>query len=243
MRHTHATLALAAGVHPKVVSERLGHASVAFTLDTYSHAIPAMQETAADLVASLVFEEGSVAVTAANWLTGHERANDKREPQSYRDKKKKPPRKPSEALKVHRLERKEPCPPKECVVHNHDHEDESEPDQAHAASVTLAMRMGGLGRSGGAVGETPPQHNNGDRGTESWDKRNAHGDVSDSIRPRDEAWRVVARRADRVSNEASKQEDACSPHEERNGYRDGANAVPVHTTKRSSARNENRGMA
>ena len=56
LRHTHATLALSAGIHPKVVSERLGHASVAFTLDTYSHAIPAMQETAAELVASLVFE-------------------------------------------------------------------------------------------------------------------------------------------------------------------------------------------
>jgi integrase len=55
LRHTHATLALAAGVHPKVVSERLGHASVTITLDTYSHAIPAMQETAATLVASLVF--------------------------------------------------------------------------------------------------------------------------------------------------------------------------------------------
>ena len=56
LRHTHATLALAAGVHPKVVSERLGHASVTITLDTYSHAIPAMQETAASLVASLVFD-------------------------------------------------------------------------------------------------------------------------------------------------------------------------------------------
>lgn len=56
LRHTHATLALAAGVHPKVVSERLGHASITITLDTYSHAIPAMQETAASLVASLVFE-------------------------------------------------------------------------------------------------------------------------------------------------------------------------------------------
>lgn len=59
LRHTHATLALSAGVHPKVVSERLGHASVAFTLDQYSHAIPALQETAADLVASLVFAEAS----------------------------------------------------------------------------------------------------------------------------------------------------------------------------------------
>jgi integrase len=55
LRHTHATLALAAGVHPKVVSERLGHASVTTTLDTYSHAIPAMQETADEKVASLVF--------------------------------------------------------------------------------------------------------------------------------------------------------------------------------------------
>ena len=56
LRHTHATLALAAGVHPEVVSERLGHASIMITLDTYSHAIPAMQEMAASLVASLVFE-------------------------------------------------------------------------------------------------------------------------------------------------------------------------------------------
>lgn len=56
LRHTHATLALAAGVHPKVVSERLGHASITITLDTYSHAIPAMPETAAALVASLVFD-------------------------------------------------------------------------------------------------------------------------------------------------------------------------------------------
>jgi integrase/predicted RNA-binding Zn-ribbon protein involved in translation (DUF1610 family) len=55
LRHTHATLALQAGIHPKVVSERLGHATVAITLDTYSHAIPAMQEEAAVLIAGLVF--------------------------------------------------------------------------------------------------------------------------------------------------------------------------------------------
>ena len=55
LRHTHATLALSAGVHPKVVSERLGHASVVITLDTYSHSIPAMQEEAASKVASLLF--------------------------------------------------------------------------------------------------------------------------------------------------------------------------------------------
>jgi integrase len=44
-----------AGVHPKVVSERLGHATVSITLDTHSHAIPAMQEEAAALIAGLVF--------------------------------------------------------------------------------------------------------------------------------------------------------------------------------------------
>ncbi len=50
LRHTYATLALQADVHPKVVSERLGHASVIITLDTYSHAIPAMEEQAAEQV-------------------------------------------------------------------------------------------------------------------------------------------------------------------------------------------------
>jgi len=55
LRHTHATLALRAGIHPKVVSERLGHATIAITLDTYSHAVPAMQEEAAARIAELVF--------------------------------------------------------------------------------------------------------------------------------------------------------------------------------------------
>jgi integrase len=55
--HTHATLALQAGIHPKVVSERLGHATISITLDTYSHAIPAMQEEAAALIAGLVFAD------------------------------------------------------------------------------------------------------------------------------------------------------------------------------------------
>jgi integrase len=46
LRHGHATALLAAGVHPKVASERLGHSRVALTLDTYSHVIPGMQEDA-----------------------------------------------------------------------------------------------------------------------------------------------------------------------------------------------------
>lgn len=47
LRHSHATQLLLHGVHPKVVSERLGHATVGITLDTYSHVLPGMQEEAA----------------------------------------------------------------------------------------------------------------------------------------------------------------------------------------------------
>jgi integrase len=47
LRHTHATMLLEQGVNPKVVSERLGHASVATTMDIYSHVLPDMQEKAA----------------------------------------------------------------------------------------------------------------------------------------------------------------------------------------------------
>jgi len=46
-RHTHASLMLKAGIHPKVVQERLGHASIQITLDTYSHVAPGLQEAAA----------------------------------------------------------------------------------------------------------------------------------------------------------------------------------------------------
>lgn len=55
LRHTHATVALRAGIHPKIVSERLGHATVSMTLDVYSHAIPHMQKEAADRMGRLVF--------------------------------------------------------------------------------------------------------------------------------------------------------------------------------------------
>lgn len=47
LRHAHASLLLRQGVHPKVVSERLGHASVGITLDTYSHVLPGLQAAAA----------------------------------------------------------------------------------------------------------------------------------------------------------------------------------------------------
>ena len=54
LRHTHATLALKAGQHPKVVSERLGHATVAFTLDVYSHVVPGMQKQLAEQLGAMV---------------------------------------------------------------------------------------------------------------------------------------------------------------------------------------------
>jgi integrase len=57
LRHTWACLALRAGASPKIVSEPLGHASVAFTLDVYTHAIPGWEADAAATVAGLIFGE------------------------------------------------------------------------------------------------------------------------------------------------------------------------------------------
>ena len=54
LRHAHATLALSAGVNPKVVSERLGHSTIAVTMDTYSHVLPGLQEEAALAVEKLL---------------------------------------------------------------------------------------------------------------------------------------------------------------------------------------------
>jgi integrase len=54
MRHTHATMLMKHGVNPKVVSERLGHATIAMTLSTYSHVLPQMQEQAAAIFAAAV---------------------------------------------------------------------------------------------------------------------------------------------------------------------------------------------
>lgn len=52
--HTHASLLIAAGVPVKVVSERLGHASPAFTISVYQHVIPGMQADAATVFSDLV---------------------------------------------------------------------------------------------------------------------------------------------------------------------------------------------
>ena len=47
-RHTHTTPLLKAGIHPKIVSERLGHANIGINLDTYSHVLPGLQKAAAE---------------------------------------------------------------------------------------------------------------------------------------------------------------------------------------------------
>jgi integrase len=47
LRHTHATMALQEGIHPRIVQERLGHSTISITLDVYSHVLPTMQEEAA----------------------------------------------------------------------------------------------------------------------------------------------------------------------------------------------------
>ena len=47
-QHTHASLMLKQGIHPKIVQERLGHSSIQITLDTYSHVAPGMQQAAAN---------------------------------------------------------------------------------------------------------------------------------------------------------------------------------------------------
>jgi integrase len=57
IRHGHASLLLKAGINPKVVSERLGHSSVAVTLDTYAHVMPGMQPEAAERFSDLIFDD------------------------------------------------------------------------------------------------------------------------------------------------------------------------------------------
>jgi integrase len=54
LRHTHASLLVAAGVPIKVVSERLGHAHPAFTMHTYQHLLPGMSAAAAEQFAALI---------------------------------------------------------------------------------------------------------------------------------------------------------------------------------------------
>jgi integrase len=54
-RHTHVSLMLKQGIHPKIVQERLGHASMSITLDTYSHVAPGLQQAAANRFDDIVY--------------------------------------------------------------------------------------------------------------------------------------------------------------------------------------------
>ena len=63
LRHSHATLMMKQGVNPKIVQERLGHSSIAVTMDIYSHVVPGMQEAAA-----LAFDQGMSKRRIANYL-------------------------------------------------------------------------------------------------------------------------------------------------------------------------------
>jgi Phage integrase family len=72
VRHSYATAALAAGIPAKIVSERLGHANLQITLDTYSHVIPGLDEQAAATVARLILEGPD---TASRGSPGSDAAN------------------------------------------------------------------------------------------------------------------------------------------------------------------------
>lgn len=54
LRHTHATMLLVLGEHPKVVQERLGHSTITMTLDTYSHVMPGLQEQASSKLSEIL---------------------------------------------------------------------------------------------------------------------------------------------------------------------------------------------
>lgn len=53
LRHSAATILLVAGVHPKVVQERLGHSTITMTMDIYSHVLPSMQQEVAEKIDDL----------------------------------------------------------------------------------------------------------------------------------------------------------------------------------------------
>jgi hypothetical protein len=72
VRHSYATAALAAGIPAKIISERLGHANVQITLDTYSHVIPGLDEQAAATVAQLILEGSDAGPTG---VPGSDAAN------------------------------------------------------------------------------------------------------------------------------------------------------------------------
>jgi integrase len=73
LRHSHATILLQAGTHPRVVMERLGHSSIRVTLDTYSHVVGGLQELAAQKFDDLIeAKNNSVSKPLANYSYVHQ---------------------------------------------------------------------------------------------------------------------------------------------------------------------------
>ena len=70
LRHSHASQLLKAGVHVKIVSERLGHASVAFTMDTYGHVLPGLQQEAASKIDEALRTADPKAEAGRRWAEG-----------------------------------------------------------------------------------------------------------------------------------------------------------------------------
>jgi hypothetical protein len=68
LRHAHATQLLSAGVHVKAVSERLGHSSTSFTMDTYAAVMPSMGRAAADAADQLFGEERGKWLGGPKWV-------------------------------------------------------------------------------------------------------------------------------------------------------------------------------
>jgi len=58
---------LKAGIHPKIVSERLGHANIGITLDTYSHVLPGLQERAAERFDDLIARDNGGKMVAKDF--------------------------------------------------------------------------------------------------------------------------------------------------------------------------------
>lgn len=78
LRHTHASWMLANGVHPKVVSERLGHSSITITMDTYSHVIPGVDREAAEGL-DVLLEEARKKLRATNRDKTHQEGRSEKE--------------------------------------------------------------------------------------------------------------------------------------------------------------------
>lgn len=69
LRHSHASMLLLLGVHPKVVQERLGHRKISTTLDIYSHVLPSMQRESAKILADAIWQREAVASKTASKKT------------------------------------------------------------------------------------------------------------------------------------------------------------------------------